>query len=102
MFFSLPFLEFHASHLAFPFKSAVPGLSAQNRTYTFGTIRSNMYGLLKKYFYRSTTITSINIPNDGLLVEAVQMQQLLVCRSGLHFLYILCILLKFSLQPQRS
>lgn len=30
-FFFLPFLEFHASHLAFPFKSIIPGLSAQNR-----------------------------------------------------------------------
>lgn len=49
--FFLPFLKFHASHLAFPFISSIPGLSAQNRQYTFAIIRSNCqaqkYGLIK-------------------------------------------------------
>jgi len=35
----LPFLEFHASHLAFAVNSKNPGLSAQHRSFTFVIIR---------------------------------------------------------------
>lgn len=49
-------------------------------------------------FYSAASHTSVNVSNNRLLIKAVQVQQLLICRLCLHLLHILCNLFKFCLQ----
>lgn len=102
----LPFLEFQASHLAFPFKS-ITGLStivtAHGEEGMF-RIQVTLHG--SDSVFSAASHTAVNVSYDCLLIKAIQVQQLLVRRPRLHLLHILCHLLKLCLQiindPKRS
>lgn len=98
---SVPFLDSHASHLAFPLKSNIPGLSTVvGRWQAEGNVQSIYWrhSLCRVSCCSAGNLTSVDISNVGLLKKAVEVQKFLVCGPRLHFLHICSNLLKLCLQ----
>lgn len=84
-----PFKLFHASHLAFPFKSNIPGRAKPIKILMLSLVLcyyNAAQGHLANNNYKN--LTCIDVSNSGLFEEPINLQQLIVRRLLDQVLYV--------------